>query len=87
MGYKKGYVYQLRRMTEVELRESLAEGGRNHKYVVPGGVWWKHSQWAIAEMEARRVGDTKRIEQIAAERKADWEVIEQGLIASWPQSP
>ena len=59
-------------MTEAELRAELAEGGQNHKYVVPGGVWWKHTQWAIAEMEARRVGDTKRLEEIAAERKADF---------------
>jgi hypothetical protein len=76
MGYKKSYVYQHPRRTEDELRARLAEGGKDHKHVVPGGVWWKHTQWAIAEMEARRVGDTRRLEEIETERKADWEAFE-----------
>jgi hypothetical protein len=84
MGYKKGFEYQHRRMTETELRAMLAEGGQNHKHVVPGGVWWKHTQWAIAEMEARRVGDTKRLEEIETERKDDWEAFERELSSSWP---
>ncbi len=67
---------------EEELRARLAEGGTDHKYVVPGGAWWKHTQWAIAEMEAKRAGDTKRLEKIAAERKDAWEVFERELIAS-----
>jgi hypothetical protein len=46
MGYKKGYQYQEHRSSEAELRTELAEGGRSHKYVVPGGAWWKHTQWA-----------------------------------------
>jgi hypothetical protein len=81
MGFKKGYVYQWPRSSEAELRAELAEGGQNHKHVVPGGAWWKHTQWDVAEMEAKRVGDTKRLEEIAAERKADWEAFEQGLLA------
>jgi hypothetical protein len=81
MGYKKGYQYQHPRKTEAKLRAELAEGGQDHKHVVPGGVWWKHAQHAIAEMEAKRVGDTKRLEEIEAERKADWEAFEQGLLA------
>jgi hypothetical protein len=82
MGYKKGYQYQQHRSSEAELRARLAEGRRGNKYVVPGGAWWKHTQLAIAEMEAKRVGDTKRLEEIAAERKADWEAFEQKLLAS-----
>ena len=82
MGYKKGYEYQHHRSSEAELRAQLAEGGREHKHVVPGGVWWKHTQRAIAEMEAKRVGDTKRLEEIAAERKAELEALEQGLSAA-----
>jgi hypothetical protein len=35
-------------------------------------------------MEAKRVGDTKRLEEIAAERKADFEKWEREFIASWP---
>ena len=73
MGFEKGYQYQEHRSSEVELRAMLSEGGKNHKHVVPGGVWWKQTEWATAEMEARRVGDTKRLEEIAAERKADFE--------------
>jgi hypothetical protein len=76
MGFKKGYVYQWPRSDEAELRARLAEGGKNHECVVPGGVWWTHTQWAIAEMEARRVGDTKRLEEIEAEREAEWKVFE-----------
>ena len=74
--------YQWPRSSEAELRAELAEGGQNHKHVVPGGVWWKHTQWAIAEMEARRVGDTKRLEEIEAERKADFEKWEREATAS-----
>ena len=66
------------------MRAELAEGGRNHKHVVPGGVWWKHTRWAIAEVEARRDGDTKRLEEIEAEREADFEKWEREFIASWP---
>jgi hypothetical protein len=54
----------------------VAEGGSHHKHVVPGGIWWKHTQRAIAGMEAKRVGDNKRLEEIEAERKADWEAFE-----------
>jgi hypothetical protein len=32
-------------------------------------------------MEAKRVGDTKRLAEIAAERKADWEAFERELSA------
>jgi hypothetical protein len=78
--FRKGYVYQWSRSSEAELRAKLAEGGQNHKNVVPGGVWWKHTQFAIAEMEAKRVGDTKRLEEIKAERKADWEAFERELL-------
>jgi hypothetical protein len=84
MGFEKGYRYQWRPESEADLRVQLAEGGQNHKHVVPGGVWWKHTQYAIAEMEAKRVGDTKRLEEIAAERKADWEAFERELLAGSP---
>jgi hypothetical protein len=80
--YRKGYVYQWHRSNEAELRARLAEGGREHKHVVPGGVWWKHTQHAIAEMEAKRVGDTKRLEEIEAERRTDFEKWEREFIAS-----
>ena len=79
MGFKKGYQYQWPRSSEAELRAQLAEGGRDHKNVVPGGVWWKHTQSAIAEMEAKRVGDTKRVEEIIAKREADLEAFLAGL--------
>ena len=85
MGFKKGYQYQWPRSSEAELRAELAEGGKNHKHVVPGGVWWKHTQWAIAEMEAKRVGDTKRLEEIEAERKADFEKWEREVLRAWPE--
>jgi hypothetical protein len=31
-------------------------------------------------MEAKRVGDTKRLEEIEAERKAEWEAFERELL-------
>jgi hypothetical protein len=80
--FRKGYVYQWPRSTEDELRARLAEGGKDHHRVVPGGTWWKHTQWAIAEMEARRVGDIRLLEEIEAERKADWEAFERNLSTS-----
>ena len=67
--FQKGHVYRWHRSSEAELRAELAEGGRNHKHVVPGGVWWKHTRWAIAEVEARRDGDTNRLEEIEAEAR------------------
>jgi hypothetical protein len=68
MGYEKGYVYQNHRSTEAELRAKLAED-RYQKYVVPGGAWWRHTQEAMAELEAIRAGDTARLEQLRAEAK------------------
>jgi hypothetical protein len=84
--FRKDRVYQWKRYSEAELRAELAEGGRNHKYVVPGGVWWKQTQRAIAEMEAKRVGDTKRLEEIEAERKADWEAFEREMLPGLRES-
>jgi len=69
MGFKKGYVYRNHRSTEAELRAELAAGGRNHKHVVPGSVWWKDTQDAIAQLGAERAGDTTRLEQLRAEAK------------------
>jgi hypothetical protein len=59
-----------RRSTEADLRAKLAEGGDDHKYVVEGGAWRKHTQWRVAEIEAKRVGDTARLEKIRAEQEA-----------------
>ena len=61
----------------------MAEGGEDHHLVVPGGIWWKLTQWAIAEMEAKRVGDTKRLEEIEAERKAHSEAVGQSLLRAF----
>jgi hypothetical protein len=55
--------------TEAELHASLAEGGRHHERVIEGGVWWRHTQSAIGEIEARRAGDDARLQKVLAERK------------------
>jgi hypothetical protein len=56
--------------SESDLRARLAEGGREHKLVIEGGAWWRHVQSWRAELDARRAGDTERIERVRAERKA-----------------
>jgi hypothetical protein len=35
--------------TENDLRELLIEGGRDHRYVIPGGAWWDHVELWKAE--------------------------------------
>ena len=74
------------RSSEAELRAELAEGGKNHSSRSWRGLV-EHTQWAIAEMKARRVGDTKRLEEIAAERKADFEKWERENSVRTDRSP
>jgi hypothetical protein len=50
---------------EAELRASLSEGGKNHRLVVEGGAWWRHTQERIAE----RDGDHERAAQLRAENE------------------
>jgi hypothetical protein len=56
--------FTLHRDTVAERRARLAEGGDHHHLVVEGGSWWEHTQWAIEEHEAKRTGDTARLERL-----------------------
>jgi hypothetical protein len=38
--------------TEAKLKAGLLPGGREHEYVVPGGIWWKHCQEDIAKFKS-----------------------------------
>lgn len=82
MGFKKGYAYQWPRRSEAELRAQIAEGGDHHHLVVEGGHWWRHTQHAIAKIEATRAGDHDRLKQLeVAERAADEALTEAALAA------
>jgi hypothetical protein len=49
--------------TEQELRALLIEGGRNHKYVIPGGAWWNR----VELWKAERDGNAENAEKLRAE--------------------
>ncbi len=55
--------------TEAQLRRQLSPGGDRYERVIEGGAWWQHTQSAIAEIEARRAGDKKRLKKVLAERE------------------
>ena len=51
---KSDWLYRYRKkrgVTEEKLRAEIAPGGREHKYVVSGGAWWKHCQDDIAKFK------------------------------------
>jgi hypothetical protein len=45
------------------LRALLSEGGRNQKYVIPGGAWWN----SVELWKAERDGNTENAEKLRAE--------------------
>lgn len=63
-----------RRMSEADLRAMLAEGGKAHGEILPGGIAWKHVHW----WTALRDGDEKKIAQFKAERMAKIALIARG---------
>ena len=52
--------------SEADLRAELAPGGRQHRLIVPGGVWFQHVALAIA----KRDGDTAAVAALEAEAAA-----------------
>jgi hypothetical protein len=55
---------------EQMLRAELSDERRRYReYIAPGGAWWGHVQTWIAELEAERAGDTKRLDEIRRKRK------------------
>jgi hypothetical protein len=54
--------------TEQELREMLAPGGNQHKYIVEGGAWFEHTEFAKARRAAK--GDPKKLAKIDAREEA-----------------
>jgi hypothetical protein len=73
--------------TEAELRARIAPGGRDHKLVVEGGAWWRHVQWWLQEREARRAGDTERLEQLRAEQEAHTAEVTARVLAAFAHRP
>jgi hypothetical protein len=58
------YANAEREISEQELRNSLASGGENHRLVMPGGAWWRHT-----EMErAKRRGDVETYDRLRFEQ-------------------
>jgi hypothetical protein len=73
-----------RQYSEDDLRKQLAEGGKDHRLVVEGGVWWVHTQEAIEELDAKRAGDDEHLkcvrERIHAERDRRLAEFTQGIV-------
>src|SRR6516164_5935447 len=52
--------------TEQDLRKRLAPGERQHKHIVKGGAWWRHT-----EIErAKKRGDRKTLKRLQAQQNA-----------------
>ena len=52
--------------TEQDLRKRLALGERQHKHIVKGGAWWRHT-----EIErAKKRGDRKTLKRLQAQQNA-----------------
>src|SRR5262252_4853573 len=52
--------------TEQDLRKRLAPGERQHKHIVEGGAWWRHT-----EIErAKKRGDRKTLKRLQAQQNA-----------------
>jgi hypothetical protein len=82
---KSGFLYHYRgtdrrrhgfERTEQELRALLAEGGKEHRCVVPGGPWSRH----VEMWKAERSGDTETVEKLRAESDR----AKEALMASMP---
>jgi hypothetical protein len=56
--------------TEADLRAKLAKGGDDYEHVKRGGAWWTFTQEHIAELEAKRSGDKKRLAKVRKAIKA-----------------
>lgn len=78
--YRSKDVYRWNSTSEADLQATLAETGNNHRLIVPGGAWWRHTQHAVAELEATRAGDTERLERVRAEAKAENEAALAGCV-------
>jgi hypothetical protein len=83
--HKSGFLYHYRstdrrrhgyERTEQQLRALLSEGGKDHRNVVPDGVWWRH----VEMWKAEQSGDTKTVEKLQAESDS----AKAALMASMP---
>jgi len=66
-------------VSESRLREMLTKD-RESALMREGGAWWRHTQSAVAEIEARRAGDTARLERVLAERESEALARREGLM-------
>lgn len=64
--------------TEAQLRETIAEGGREHRYVIEGGAWWRHVQQWTAE----RDGDDETVAKMRAENEKLLAALGVGIVAA-----
>ena len=74
-GYRREFGPSWSISTEEDLKAAIAPGGRDHKYVVEGGAWWKHCQEDIAKFKdltanQNNAGDDLTIRQDEAGIKA-----------------
>ena len=69
-----------KRKSEAELRAEIAEGGRHHQYVIPGGAWLRHTEMAIA----KRDGDHEKLARLEAEQERVMEGAALGIAAALP---
>jgi hypothetical protein len=69
------------KMTEQDLREMLAPGSHHHKYIVEGGAWFKHTEFAKARRAAK--GDPKKLAKIDAREAASRERALTKLVKDW----
>jgi len=66
--------FEHQRMSEADLRAMLAEGGKAHGEILPGGIAWKHVEW----WTALRDGDEEKIVRFKAERMAKISLVARG---------
>src|SRR5262249_53807548 len=53
-------------MTEQDLRKMIAPGGKQHKHVVEGGAWWRHTEMR----RAQKRGDIETYNQLKEQGEA-----------------
>ncbi|GEP06632.1 hypothetical protein [Methylobacterium oxalidis] len=62
--------------TEVELRKEISPGGRCHRHVVPGGVWWRQ----VRLWTAQRDGEAEAAQQLEAELDGEGAALKAGQV-------
>jgi hypothetical protein len=70
--------------TEAELRAKVLPGGEWHDRVKkPNGAWYRHSQEAKAEIEAKRAGNNVKLKKLQAKHEEKSRKVMRKVIASF----